>query len=181
MSHVRLYWDHKLHIEGGVAPEERGWGWGGGGKRRRSLRTEETFHDLEFVSPWPRSFLHPSPARSGAHLCGSALCFSVVKTHLSARAGLSPHLARGVRVAADSRQTFVRCPAELPGATRGITGSARSITSDAPWWIDGTGRGCSRCSLRWFTQGQVGKKNLSSIKKIYFTRFWGTNSGTNRS
>lgn len=168
MWHVRLCWYHtesaQLHIEREGSPRRReGWGWGGGGKRKceEGSLWSETFHDLEFVVPWPRSFLHPSSVQSGAHVWGSALSFSIIKTHPCARA----RLAAGVRVAADSRQTFVRCPAELPGATRGITGSARSITSDAPRWIDGAGRGCSRCSLPWFTPpGQVGGKTSIAFK-----------------
>lgn len=171
MWHVRLCWYHtesaQLHIEREGSPRRReGWGWGGGGKRKceEGSLWSETFHDLESVVPWPRSFLHPPSVKSGAHVWGSALSFSLIKTHPCARA----RLAAGERACA-WRLTRGRRSSGVPRSSRaprgGITGSARSITSDAPRWIDGAGRGCSRCSLPWLTPpGQVGGRTSIAFK-----------------
>lgn len=65
------------------------------------------------------------------------------QNHLCARASLSLHLARAVRVAA------FFCTGDPSRAPLGdLLGS---IAADAPWRTDGTGctrRGCSRCSSR---------------------------------
>lgn len=168
MSHARLYWYHiqsaQLHIEGGVAPEERGVGV-------RWRREEKTWGRLSADGgdlPWFRgcfpltAVLSPSvlsEVRSSLNVAARFHSASLKNPPLCTRRFESPPgtgCARGGKLEADIRQVSRGAPGRHEGNYW-----EREI--DNFWWIDGTGRGCWRCSLRWFAQGQVGGINLSSI------------------